>query len=129
MPEELAAMMREQLVGNPQTESECIAAEAAADPVNQLLVPDNAGECTFEESVFEGGRIAVNGNCPGSEGDEPGDISITGSYTATSIDAQLTVERSDSAMGDIRMVGSLSAERTGECSDEENAEPPPQADS
>ncbi|MCA1749362.1 MAG: DUF3617 family protein [Parasphingopyxis sp.] len=130
MPEELAAMLREQIVNQPQTDSDCITPEQAADPQGQLLVPDGAGEeCTFDESVFEGGRIAIRGSCTGQSGDEPGQISLTGSYTATSIDAEISVEGTDSTMGDMRMTGNFTAERTGECSATESAEPPAQSES
>lgn len=130
MPEELADMMREQLIGQPQTESSCITEEEAADPQGQLLMPDGAGDdCTFEEQVFAGGEISLRGSCNGREGDEPGDVSLTGSYTPTSIDAEISVEGTDSDMGAMRMAGTFTAERVGECSATENADPAEQADS
>lgn len=124
MPEELAAMMREQMVNQPQTESDCITPEQAADPQGQLLMPEGAGsDCTFDEQVFEGGRISLRGSCNGAGGDEPGQVSMTGTYTATSIDAEISVEGTDSTMGDIRMAGRFASERTGECSATESAQP------
>lgn len=130
MPEELAAMMREQLVGQAQTDSDCITEEEAADPQGQLLMPDGAGDdCTFTEQVFAGGEISIQGSCSGRNGDEPGDISLTGTYTATSIDAEMRVEATDPNMGTMRMAGTLSSQRTGACSATETSEPAPQAES
>lgn len=123
LPEGLAEMMREQLVGQPQVDNDCITPEQAADPGGQLLVPDDAGEdCNFERTVFADGAIDFAGSCSGPDGENPGEITVSGNYTPTTIDAEISVAGDDPTMGELRMTGTFSAERTGNCPAEGDAD-------
>lgn len=117
-PEAQVAQMR-QMMARPQTRSECITAEQAANPSGNMVNPQG-GNCQFSENTFSGGRINVRGSCQ-----QPGagnvTMSMEGSYTATTMQADITSEvqapqgAPPGSPQSVRMSGTYSSRRTGDC--------------
>lgn len=116
MPEEMMAAMREQMLAETQTDSRCITEEEAADPSGSLFAPEGAGsDCDFGESAVEGGVININATCQNPAGQGEAQMSIEGTYTATTMEAEFSFEGDAGGMGAMTMTGEMTAERTGEC--------------
>lgn len=117
-PEAAVAPMRA-MMSAPQTRSECMTPEQAANPAGRMMNPGaGANSCQYSENVFAGGTIRVHGTCQ-----QPGrgsmQMNMDGSYTATTMQTTLTseVHAPPGTPGPqvIRMSGTLSARRTGDC--------------
>lgn len=118
MPEEMVAQMREQMGEQTDTSTRCITEEEAADPGANLFTPDEADQdCDFTESTVGGGVIAIQGSCQAPNGQGSANMAIDGTYTATTMNADLSVNVEGGPM-EMRMSGTMSAERTGECAAE-----------
>jgi hypothetical protein len=122
MPPEIAQQMKAQMQNQSQTQSQCITPEQAANPAGNVLNQgSDAQGCNFSDSTFAGGRINVRGTCPGPGGQGSATMSWEGSYTATTMEGRIRAEvqapAGAAATGPqtIRMSGTLSARRTGEC--------------
>jgi hypothetical protein len=118
VPEAQVAPMR-QMMGQPQVRSQCMTAEQAANPGGNMMNPGGAsGNCQFTKNSFTGGTIDVQGSCT-APGRGTATMNMTGTYTATTMTAQVstTVRPPAGQPGpqEVRMSGSLSARRTGEC--------------
>lgn len=121
-PQELAAMRA--MTSRPQTHSECITPEQAANPVERMInPPGNGNACHFTESVFAGGTIRVHGSCQ-APGRGTSAMGMEGSYTTTTMQATISNEVSGMPAPPgtpaaqpqaARMSGTLSARRTGDC--------------
>ncbi len=116
-PPEAVNQMK-QMMNRPQTRSECITPEQAANPSGNMVNP-GGGNCQFSQNTFTGGTINVQGSCqqPGQ-----GNVQMTmqGSYTATTMQANVSTEVQappgmPGGAQNIRMSGTLNARRTGEC--------------
>jgi len=117
-PEAMVAPMRA-MMGQPQTRSECMTPEEAANPANKMTNPEGGTTgCQFAENVFAGGTIRVHGTCT-SPNRGTMQMNMDGSYTATTMQARITQEMHAPANTPgpqtIRLTGNLSARRTGDC--------------
>ena len=117
-PEAAVAQMRA-LMGQPQTNSECMTPQEAANPTGGLVNPGgNAGDCQFTENTFTGGTIRVRGACTAA-GRGRMQMTLEGSYTATTMEAQISseVQAPPGTQGPqtIRMSGTMTGRRTGDC--------------
>jgi len=117
-PEAAVAPMRTML-SQPQTRSNCVTPEQAANPGGNLLSPDgDSSRCNYTENTFSGGVIRMRGSCTPPRGGQA-QISLDGTYTATTIDAQLTseVQAPPGTQGPqmVRMAGAMTGRRTGDC--------------
>ena len=116
-PEAMLVPMRAAM-SQPQVNSQCMTPAQAANPAASLANPGGGGACQYSESTFAGGRIKVRGTCQGAG---PGAVSMSmeGSYTATTMQAQVSSEmqmpQGQPGPRSIRMSGTLSGRRTGEC--------------
>ena len=117
VPEAQLAQMR-QMMNRPQTSSQCITPQQAANPTGNMMT-QGGGTCQFSENVFTGGNINVRGSCQ-----QPGQgnvqMSMQGNYTATSMQAQISTEMQappgmPGGAQTIRMGGTLNSRRTGDC--------------
>jgi hypothetical protein len=117
-PEAAVAPMRA-MMSAPQTRSECMTPEQAANPAGRMMNPGaGANSCQYSENVFAGGAIRVHGTCQ-----QPGrgsmQMNMDGTYTATTMQTTLTseVHAPPGTPGPqvVRMSGTLSARRTGDC--------------
>lgn len=116
MPDEMVEQMRAQMDDQTETSTRCITEEEAANPGANLFAPEDASEdCQFTDSTVEGGVINVQGSCEAPNGQGTATMSIEGSYTATTMQADLSVNVEGGPMA-MNMSGTMSAERTGECS-------------
>jgi len=120
MPPAVAEQMKAQMANQTQTQSQCITAEQAANPAgNMLSQGSDAQGCNFSDSTFAGGRINVRGTCPGPNGQGSATMSWEGTYTATEMTGRITAEVQGPAgtagPQQIRMSGTLSSRRTGDC--------------
>ncbi|NNC72561.1 MAG: DUF3617 domain-containing protein [Sphingomonadaceae bacterium] len=121
-PEQMVEMMRTQL-GQADTDTNCLTDADSEDPLAGMLEDGDFGdECDWGDSSFAGGVINVNGTCAAPGGQGNAEISFEGTYTATSMDAEIEVAMTDGPMGDITMSGTMNGERTGECSADGEAE-------
>lgn len=115
MPPEMQAQMRAQLANQAQTRSTCITEEEAGEPMQSMFADSEmAGNCDFGDSSYEGGVIAINATCEGPDGQGTAEMTIEGSYTATTLEADLSVSLSGGPM-DAVMSGEMRGERTGDC--------------
>ena len=116
-PQELAQMRM--MMSRPQTHSECITPEQAADPVQRMMNAGNSGNaCRFSDSTFANGVIRVHGSCQ-AQGRGTANTIMEGSFTATTIQANITSEMhappGTQGPQSARMSGTMSAHRTGDC--------------
>ena len=87
IPEAQLAPMRAAM-GQPQTHSECMTPEQAANPAgNMLNQGGTGGNCQFSENTFSGGTIRVHGTCQ-QPGRGSAQMTLDGSYTATTMEAR-----------------------------------------
>lgn len=118
-PEAAVAQMR-QMLSQPQTRSECITPEQAANPGGNMVNPGGGNNCTFTENTFSGGTINVQGTCQ-ETGAGTATMSMEGSYTPTTMEAEITSEvqapQGAAAGGPqtVRMSGTFTSRRTGDC--------------
>ena len=119
-PAAMAEQMRAAMA-QPRTQNECITPEQAANPTRGMMTPDGKSEgCTFTDQTFAGGVIRMAGSCPAPGG---GSIrtNLNGSYTATTMEAQISAEVDAGASApqgmprNIRMSGTMTGRRTGDC--------------
>ena len=117
-PEAALAQMR-QMLNQPQTQSQCITPEQAANPSGNMVNPGGEANCEFTENTFAGGEINVQGTCP-----QPGQgnvqMSMEGNYTPTTMEADISTQMqappgTPGGAESIRMAGRLTARRTGDC--------------
>jgi Protein of unknown function (DUF3617) len=117
-PEAQVAQMRA-MMGRPQTRSECITAAQAANPMGNMMNPGGTG-CNFTQNTFSGGTINLQGSCNPPGGQATAAITMTGTFTADTITANVSSEvrptaATPGAPQSIRMSGTLTSRRTGEC--------------
>jgi hypothetical protein len=111
MPPAMAEQMKAQMANQAQTQSQC----------NMLNQGGDAQGCQFSDSTFTGGRIKVRGTCPGPAGAGTATLSWEGTYTATTMEGQITAQVQAPAGApkggpqEIRMSGTLTSRRTGDC--------------
>lgn len=123
MPEEMVNQMRERANEQPPNIN-CLTEEDVENPVEGMFANSEMGDdCDFGDSAFEDGVINVNATCQGPEGQGVANLSVQGTYTATTMQAELSVNV-EGGPSEMSMSSTLSAERTGECT----AEPEPESD-
>jgi hypothetical protein len=116
-PAQVAAMRA--MMSQPQTHSECMTPEEAANPAQRMMNPSSNGNaCQFSDSTFAGGTIRVHGTCQ-AQGRGTSQTNMEGTYTATTMQATVSSEIHPPAgtpgPQSVRMSGTLSARRTGDC--------------
>ena len=115
VPEQQLAAMR-QAMSQPRTMSQCITAQQAANPMGNMMGQQQQG-CNFTKNTFAGGTIDISGTC--SPGGQQAQMTMTGNYTANSMNAQISTSVRPPAgtpgPQEVRMSGTLSARRTGDC--------------
>ncbi|WP_299321392.1 DUF3617 family protein [Parasphingopyxis sp.] len=109
--------MRDEIAGELDRElameSTCISeAQAAAPDESLVLNSEVISECNIGESVFENGTIDIAGTC--GDGGDGGEIAVTGTYSATGIDAEMTATIRDGGQ-EFSFAGNITGERTGDC--------------
>lgn len=117
MANQMGAVMRQS-----QTRSHCVTPEMAANPTQGMANPTGQAQgCTFQNQTFENGTINVSSTCPAPTGGGQVRTQLTGTYTATTLNAQLNVEGPTGAPAaagapqTMRMTGTLTSRRTGDC--------------
>ena len=98
-------------IGRPRTESRCVSPEEAADPAARLMQRRNATNCDYSRTIFADGRIDIAGRCTSADGD-PMEVALTGDFTAIDMRGAISA---DVANGTMRMRGTMTARRTGDC--------------
>ncbi len=122
-PPEMQARIRSQ-VGQAQTQRECLTAEQARDPMAQmrrmLSQGNNTGNCNFTDQVFSGGTIRIRGNCS-PPGGGTAQVSLEGSFTGTTLEANLTMNAQGPASAampgvtSVNMAAEVRSRRIGDC--------------
>ena len=118
-PEAMMAQMR-QAMSQPQTQSQCITPEQAANPSGNMVNPGGEANCEFTENTFAGGEINVAGTCPQPGGQGNIQMTMEGNYTPTTMEADISTQMqappgSPPGAQSISMSGRLTARRTGDC--------------
>lgn len=111
-------------IGQSQTNQDCISAERARNPLQemrQMMSQGQAANCRFTDEVFGGGVIRIRATCPGPGGQAGGgQMSLEGSFTATTLQATLSVRAQGAnpampgATG-MNMSAEIRGRRVGEC--------------
>ena len=121
VPEQMAVQMRQAMARQTQTLQRCITPQEAANPTGGIMNPGgNDQGCTYTEQTFSGGRIQAAGSCPAPTGGNV-QVSMTGSYTDTTIETQVRTETATPQGGPpgmpatLRMSGTMTGRHTGEC--------------
>ena len=115
MPEEMVEQMRAQMDEQTDTSTRCISEEEAANPGANLFAPEDASEdCEFTNSTVADGVIDVSGSCQAPNGEGSATMAISGTYTPTTMAADLSVNVEGGPMA-MSMSGTMTAERTGDC--------------
>lgn len=114
-----AAEAMRAMMGQPQTRSNCMTPEQAANPTGTIASPEGAeAGCQFEQNGFANGTINVRGTCTNpTRGNLQ--MTMTGNYTATTMEATLnqtmTAPPNTPGPQSIRLEGRMTARRTGDC--------------
>ncbi|MGQ0661453.1 DUF3617 domain-containing protein [Sphingosinicella sp.] len=109
------------IMGQPQTRSNCMTPEQAANPAGTIGAPEGAAQsagCQFDPNGYANGTINVRGTCTNpTRGNMQ--VTMTGSYTATTMEATLnqTMTAPPGTQGpqSIRLEGRMTARRSGDC--------------
>ena len=112
MPEAMAKQMQSRMANQTHSRTHCITPAEAANPTGGMTGSQNPQGCQFSEQTFAGGVIRVRGTCPGPTGQIR--MSWEGSYTETTMDANITTELAGGPQA-MRMVGTITSRRTGDC--------------
>ena len=118
LPPQMAQALREAM-SLPQSRTGCLTPERIGNPTGALAAIEAAANlsCRFQPNGFAHGAINVRGVCSGPEGAQR--MTITGSYTATTMAATIDWQLPAPANGDgappIRFEGRMTGRRTGEC--------------
>ena len=122
-PPETQAQLRSG-VGQSRTNQECITAERARNPVQQMrqmMAQSAAANCRFSDEVFGGGVIRIRATCPGPGGQAAGggSVSMEGTFTATTLNATFSVNAQAGgpgmAAGGMNMSAEIRGRRIGDC--------------
>ena len=80
-----------------------------------MFAPEDASEdCEFTNSTVADGVIDVSGSCQAPNGEGSATMAISGTYTPTTMAADLSVNVEGGPMA-MSMSGTMTAERTGDC--------------
>jgi hypothetical protein len=110
-------------VGQAETQRECLTAEQTRDPMAQMrrmLSQGNTGNCNFTDQVFAGGTIRIRGTC-NPPGGGTAQVSLEGSFTATTLEANLTMNAQGPAgaampgVTSMNMTAEVRGRRVGDC--------------
>lgn len=90
----------------------CVAADGTIDPA---LFAEDGDTCTSKDPYVRNGRIGLNLTCQrkGTGGEVR--QSVTGSFKADSLDAEVTTTTYLSGYGDYAMTRTMTAKRVGDC--------------
>ncbi|MEA3014461.1 MAG: hypothetical protein QOD42_3006 [Sphingomonadales bacterium] len=123
-PPEAQAQLRSG-VGRSQTNQDCITPERARNPLaqmRQMMSQGQAANCRFTDEVFGGGVIRIRATCPGPGGQASGGgtVSLEGSFTATTLQATLSVNATGGSPAvpgatGMNMSAEINGRRVGEC--------------
>lgn len=104
-----ATNLKEKATG---TATGCVDASGAIDPA---LFAEDGDECSIDNKYVRNGRISMDVKC--TRKGAPGEIrqSISGSYTADGMEAEVSTSTYLTGAGDYAMTRTFTAKRTGEC--------------
>lgn len=100
--------------GTTESAKVCLAAADTAKPQPGLFVP-SLEKCSYSNSYISGGRIQAQMTCEKEGLKGPIGATVNGSFTATTIEAQQTVETQLYTDGDVSVTSKLSGKRLGDC--------------
>lgn len=111
---DMARSFMSAIFAEPQTQ--CITAEQAEEGYRGFISEMGQDNDSCEMDSFETGSntFSARMNC-GDEQGNTGTMTYEGEVSGSSMDMTMTVDGNDPAMGDMRFVVRMQAERTGEC--------------
>jgi hypothetical protein len=94
------------------TTAGCVAADGTIDPA---LFAEDGDTCTVANPYVRNGRLSMDLTC--QRKGQGGEVrqSVSGTFTADSIDAEVSTTTYLSGYGDYAMTRTVTAKRTGEC--------------
>ena len=104
-----------QMLGQVQTTKNCLTEEEAKKPGADFLAGAKNDECDYKTFDLSGGRINADIACKGEEAGQQGNIKLSGSYTPTSYDMQMSMVMNSPQTGSMTIKAKNSAKRIGEC--------------
>ena len=117
LTEAAAAELRTAML-RPTTEDHCVTPTDAAAPLHRFLSGDeDVRRCSYQEILFAEGRIRLRGTCPGPQGTGQVRLTLVGHYTETTMTSELVTEV-DWPGSVVRMEGTISSRRSGDCAEE-----------
>lgn len=119
-PPQMVEAMRAQL-NREQTNSTCITAEQASNPLRDLrgMMNQPGATCTTDDDTFANGVIRVRVTCRGAGGQQgQGTMTMEGSFTNDTLQATMTVAGQGAGAGgpqSLNMTTTITGRRTGDC--------------
>jgi hypothetical protein len=107
--------------GRSQTDRQCITPEQAANPSRNLVSGAQSGSCQFGDTIWSGGVIRIRATCRQPGGSGQAEMAMEGSFTATTLDARLSVSATGPNISggpgtqQMRATSIIRGRRVGEC--------------
>ncbi|WP_108791349.1 TIR domain-containing protein [Erythrobacter sp. Alg231-14] len=99
----------------------CFSSELSAEPSLVMLRTLNRGElgydCRVTESIFQDGAIKMRALCesPEFEIEEPIQVSMEGTFSRTTVDAEISTRSQSATLGTLEAFGTVRFRRVGHC--------------
>ncbi|WP_373487246.1 DUF3617 domain-containing protein [Blastomonas sp.] len=104
-----------QMIGQVNTSKNCLTKEDAEKPGADFLAGADNEECDYKKFSLSGGKIDADISCKGKQAGEQGDIKMTGDYTATSYNMEMSMNMQSPGAGNMTINAKNSAKRIGDC--------------
>lgn len=114
-PPEVAAALQGMGQTSSETSESCMTAADGKDGLSKIVGEMRQGEsCTTREFSQTNGRVRADIAC--GKGSETGTVTMTGSYSATSLDLTIVGGMAGSTeLGDAKVTMTIKGERIGDC--------------
>ncbi|MCA1749364.1 MAG: DUF3617 domain-containing protein [Parasphingopyxis sp.] len=113
LPPSVAGMVRSQL-GRSQTTEYCVTPDDLRRPSADAMGGEGAENCEYEDWSYRGGEMRAVLVCE-IPGQGRARMEMTGTGTPTTYRSTIASEMSGTQMGTIRMNGTVTGERIGDC--------------
>ena len=110
-----AQQMQQAMTSQTNTQTVCITPQQAANPMGNMMGSgQGANGCQFSDQTFAGGVMRASATCPGANNQGQVRMSWEGSYTATTMQANVRTEMSGGPQN-MRIAATMNSRRTGDC--------------
>jgi hypothetical protein len=110
-----AEQMQRAMTSQSNTQTVCITPQQAANPMGGMMGGgQNSQGCQFSDQTFSGGVMRATATCPGPNNQGQVRMSWEGSYTPTTMQANVRTEMSGGPQN-MRIAATMNSRRTGDC--------------